>query len=185
MFSPMMTTPKCKTITSDKNIAHESATDADALAHSPAVQTTMLLVRWEIAVRARAWWSAGAIAQELIALLPAEPIGWIYQAFSQQQLGRLQEARRILLKGARKFPTDWRIAYNLACYNAQLGDLAGAWNWLERAFELGNPAIIKPLAADEPSLKPLLERSALESVPSLRQPTNARSSESDPGAFAV
>jgi len=180
-----MTTPNSNTTTTDKQIAQESATATEALAQSPVVQTTMLLVRWEIAVRARAWWSAAAIAQELIALLPAEPIGWIYHAFSQQQLGRLPEARRILLVAARKFPNDWRIAYNLACYNAQSGDVAGAWNWLERAFELGDAAIIKPLAANEPSLKPLLERSALESATSHHQPASARPSESEPGAFAV
>src|SRR5690349_25152368 len=106
MVSSMMMTPNSNTITTDKKTAQESATAPEALAQSPVVQTTMLLVRWEIAVRARAWWSAAAISQELIALLPAEPIGWIYHAFSQQQRGRLPEVRRILLTGDVKLPTD-------------------------------------------------------------------------------
>ncbi len=185
MFLHMTTTSNDKAITSDKNIAPEHPTAAQPQGLPPAVHTTMLLVRWEIAVRARDWSSAGVIASDLIVALPGEPIGWIYHAFAQQQLGLLQEARRILLAGARKFPKDWRIAYNLACSNAQLGDVAGAWTWLERAFEIGDAAIIKPLAAEEPSLKPLLEKSGLEPSPGLHQPVTARRSETEPAAFAV
>ena len=185
MFFLMMTTPNGNAITSEKNISQERTTAVGPQAHSPAVPPNLLLVRWEIAVRAKAWWSAGAIAQALIEALPAEPIGWIYHAFAQQQTGRLQEARRTLLAGARKFPKDWRIAYNLACYNAQLGDVAGAWNWLERAFELGDVTIIKPLAAEESSLRPLLEKSGLDAGFGRHQPDTTPGLETDLAAFAV
>ena len=110
----------------------------------PSFHPNELLVRWEIAVRARDWSSAGAIAKALIVAQPAEPIGWIYHAFAQQQSGLIQEARQSLLTAAKRFPNDWRIVYNLACYTAQLGDLTGAWNWVKRAFELGGAAVISP-----------------------------------------
>jgi len=125
----------------------------------PSFHPNELLVRWEIAVRAGDWSSAGAIAKALIVAQPAEPIGWIYHAFAQQQSGLIHEARQSLLTAAKRFPNDWRIAYNLACYAAQLGDLTGAWNWVKRAFELGGAAIVSPLAAEEPALKPLWNRS--------------------------
>ncbi len=175
------------------NIAIESGDnitlERTAAAHEQAPRTTfhpnMLLVRWEIAVRARDWSSALAVAKALIAALPAEPIGWIYHAFAEQQLGQLPEARQTLLAAARKFPKDWRLAYNLACYTAQLGDVAGAWNWLENAFELGDAVIIKSLAAEEQSLKPLWERAGLKPGTGTPQPTAANQMKIVPVAFAA
>jgi tetratricopeptide (TPR) repeat protein len=122
----------------------------------------MLLVKWEMAARARNWASAMAIAKALIVTLPDEAVGWIYHGFAEQQMGLVAEARQTLLAAARKFPNDCRIAYNLACYAAQLGDIAGAWNWLDRALEIGDAAVIQSRAAEEPSLKPLWQQCSSE-----------------------
>ena len=93
-----------------------------------------------------------------MAALPEEPIGWIYHSFALSQLGQLEESRMHLLTAARKFPADWRIAYNLACLTAQRGDLAGAWNWLDESIQLGDAAAIRSLASSEPSLTALGEK---------------------------
>ena len=119
---------------------------------------TQLLVHWEIYVRTGQWLAAYAVAQSLVLTLPHEPIGWIYRSFALAKLGRVREARQVLLPGARKFPQDWRIAYNLACYNCQLGDVAGAWNWLDHAIALGDVDSIKSQALDDAGLKPLWAR---------------------------
>jgi Flp pilus assembly protein TadD len=166
-------------------ITLERAEAAHESAPRTALHPNVLLVRWEIALRACDWSSAVAIAKALIAAMPAEPIGWIYHAFAQQQLGQLHEARQCLLAAARKFPTDWRLAYNLACYTAQLGDVAGAWNWLENAFELGDAAIIKSLAAEEESLMPLWEKAGLKPETDFQQPAPARQMKIVPVAFAA
>lgn len=121
------------------------------------VHPHVLLVEWEIHTRAGQWHSACAAAEALIAALPEEPIGWIHHSFALQQLGHLREARMHLLAAARIFPADWRIAYNLACYNCQLGDRAGAWNWLDESIRRGDADVIKSLALNEPSFKPLWE----------------------------
>ena len=165
-------------ITSKMNPAQEVAPSTEA-------HPNILLVRWEIAVRAMNWALAIDIAKALIVALPTEPIGWIYHAFAEQQMGLILEARRTLLAGARKLPADWRIAYNIACYNAQLGDVAGAWNWLERAFELGDATIIKPLAAEEPSLKPLWQPAGLRVGRDLNVSAGAQRPESESTAFAA
>ena len=102
--------------------------------------------------------AAYAVAQALVMTLPEEPIGWIYRSFVLVKLGRVREARQCLLVGARKFPRDWRIAYNLACYNCQLADVAGAWNWLDQAIALGDADTIKSQALDDTGLKPLWAR---------------------------
>ena len=142
-----------------------SATDAttqplrtDEVKRQTVFHPNVLLVRWEMAARARSWLSATAVAKAIIAAFPSEPIGWIYHGFAEQQMGQVSEARQTLLVAARKFPNDWRIAYNLACYAAQLGDIGGAWNWLDRALEMGDASIIEACATQEPSLKTLWQK---------------------------
>ena len=117
-----------------------------------AIHPNLLLVRWEMASRARNWPAALPVAKGLIGALPSEPIGWIYHGFAEQQMGRLIEARQTLIVAARRFPSDWRIAYNLACYSADLGDIAGAQNWLDRAKEIGDRQTVESCAASEESL---------------------------------
>jgi len=132
---------------------HETATTAQPAAAG--CHPNLLLVKWEIHFRNRQWHSACEVAQALIDAMPNEPIGFIYRSFALQKIGRVQEARKHLLTAARLFPTDWRIAYNLACYTCELGDIAGTWNWLDRAIELGDSDAVKSLALDEIALRPL------------------------------
>ena len=148
--------------TQTKNLSEATAILAPRQApHHQDLPTTVhphfLLVEWEIHTRAGQWHLACAVAEALIAALPEEPIGWIYRSFSLQQLGYLREARMHLLVAAKTFPTDWRISYNLACYSCQLGDRAGAWNWLDESIRRGDADVIKSLALNEPSFKPLWE----------------------------
>ncbi len=137
------------------NSAPEETEVPGKTALPPAFHPHVLLVHWEINVRNRQWPSACSTAQALIAALPQEPIGWIYRSFAWHQMGRIREAWLGLLPAAKRFPQDWRIAYNLACYAGESGDVAGAWNWLDRAIELGDADAIKSAALDEPSFKRL------------------------------
>jgi tetratricopeptide (TPR) repeat protein len=118
----------------------------------------VLLAHWEIYFRAGDWEAARAVAEALVLHLPDEPIGWIYRSFALQQMRRTEEAKDHLIPAARKFSEDWRIAYNLACYCSQLGDVASAWNWLDRAIEIGDVEQIKIEALSEPALEPLLSK---------------------------
>jgi tetratricopeptide (TPR) repeat protein len=110
----------------------------------------ILLVHWETHTRNRNWTAANNTALGIMNAMPAEPIGWIYRSFALCQLGRIAEAHENLLDAARRFPNDWRIPYNLASYTSKLGDRAGAWNWLDRAIELGDADAIKSLALEDP-----------------------------------
>lgn len=119
------------------------------------VHPHVLLVHWEIYFRAENWQAAHQIAEALITRLPDEPIGWIYRSFALKQMHQTKAAVQQLLPAARKFSDDWRIAYNLACYNAELGDVANAWNWLDHAIEIGDVEQIKLEALAEPALESL------------------------------
>jgi|YelNatPaOPRAMG01_1025707.scaffolds.fasta_scaffold01245_16 Flp pilus assembly protein TadD len=117
----------------------------------------VLLVRWEIYARQGQWELAHTIAHGLVALAPDNPVGWIHRAYALHQMRRTEEAWQALLPAARKFPQNPTIAYNLACYAAQLDRLEEAKAWLERALQLGDAAKIKALAIQDPDLKPLFE----------------------------
>ena len=140
-------------------MSESTSSTAANIGDTQALHPNALLVQWELAARARNWPSAMALAKAIIFRFPNEAIGWIYHAFAQQQMGQVNEARQTLLVAARQFPNDWRIAYNMACYAAQLGDIAGAWNWFDRALEIGDPHAIQSCAKEEPSLRPLWAKS--------------------------
>jgi hypothetical protein len=46
------------------------------------------------------------------------------------------------------------IRYDLGCYACQLGNHEEAWDWLEDAFDLGDPKQVKLLALYDPDLEP-------------------------------
>ena len=117
-----------------------------------------LLVHWEIYFRADNWQAAHHVAEALILDMPDEPIGWIYRSFALKQMKQTDEAANQLLPAAERFSDDWRISYNLACYHAELGDLASAWHWLDHAIEIGDVEQIKQEALSEPALEPLWAR---------------------------
>lgn len=57
---------------------------------------------------------------------------------------------------ADKFPDQWLIPYNLACYACQLGRLDEAREWFRRALTMGDGKAIKLEALNDPDLAPLL-----------------------------
>jgi len=117
------------------------------------VHPEVLLVRCEIYGSAKKWDAVLTIAQTLVKIAPKEIHGWIQRSFALHELKRTQEAFDLLLPATCLFPKEWLIRYNLACYCAQLGLLKEAWQWLEKAFDLGDSKKLKLMALDDPDLE--------------------------------
>jgi tetratricopeptide (TPR) repeat protein len=115
----------------------------------------ILEVRWQIYAKAKKWDAALDIAAALVQLVPEAPLGWLHRSYCLHELKRTEEARDNFLRVVDKFPDDPIMRYNLACYECQLGRLEQAKNWLDKAFELGDPKKIKLMALDDPDLEPL------------------------------
>jgi tetratricopeptide (TPR) repeat protein len=115
----------------------------------------VLCVRWLVYAKAKRWEAAADIAQVLCKMVPDEPFGWIHLAYALHELKRTQEAWNVLLSIADKFPNQYLIRYNLACYAAQCGRLNEAKQWLKQAIEMGDSTEVKQLALDDPDLEPL------------------------------
>ena len=117
----------------------------------------VLEVRYEVYAKAGKWDLAAEITRALVQIRPKAPHLWSSHAYATRRMpnGGIPQAREILSKAQQLFPKDPLIAYNLACYECQLGDLKAAWKWLEIAFDLGDHEKVKMMALADPDLKPL------------------------------
>ncbi len=115
----------------------------------------VLEVRWEVSAKAKKWDLALEIASALVKAVPDHPLGWVHRSFCLHELERTAEARDNLLRVVDRFPEDAIMLYNLACYECRLGRLGQAKRWLRAAFDTGDAQHLKPMALDDPDLRPL------------------------------
>ena len=133
--------------------------ELEELTPKPLASVEVLDLRWLILAKGERWNDAVEVARKLARLAPDKADSFINLAYALHELKRTEEARDILLPVVAKFSKVWTIPYNLACYDAQLGDLAEARDWLAQAFRLGNAKELKAQAADDPDLAPLWDDS--------------------------
>jgi predicted Zn-dependent protease len=120
-------------------------------------QPAVLSVRYEVYAKAKKWDVAAEIAGRLVKLKPDQLSGWIGQAYATRRKsgGGIADAKRILTEAETKFPGEYLVRYNLACYECQLGNLKEAMKWLEQAIAAGGKKEIQTMALDDPDLEPL------------------------------
>jgi tetratricopeptide (TPR) repeat protein len=133
----------------------------------------VLEITWQAFARTEKWDQSLPVAQTFCEIAPGLPEGWLHQAVSLYRLNRTEEAWKLLLPMAKKFPRSWVIAYDLACYACQLDRVPEARRWLRKAFKLGEASEVKLLALADPDLKilwPEIENSTLQSPPEEAEP---------------
>jgi predicted Zn-dependent protease len=84
----------------------------------------------------RRWRTAASLARKLCRLLPNLPTGYIHLAYCQHESGHTKRARETLLTGPPALKKEGTYYYNLACYDAVLGDLSSARLNLARCINL-------------------------------------------------
>ncbi len=115
----------------------------------------VLRVAWGIHAAAKNWEAAAEMARNLALALPHNSWGYIQWAYSLHELKRTKEAQAVLLPVADKFPGDYLIQYNMACYCCQLGEMKDALQWLRSAINLAGKKAIRHMALEDPDLEPL------------------------------
>ena len=93
------------------------------------------------------------VANALCRMLPDSSFGPLHLSHSLRQLERTKEAIDALLPIADKFPDEWRIGYQLACYFCVLGERNEAFEWLGLAIDVAGKADIRLKALEEPDLE--------------------------------
>ena len=115
----------------------------------------VLRVRYHWYGQSKEWERAAETAQLICQILPETPFGWIHLAYALHELKRTREAYNVLIPVVDRFPEEYVIRYNLACYACQMGVLEEARAWLKKAIALAGPEIIKQMGLTDPDLAEL------------------------------
>ncbi len=99
------------------------------------------------------WSEALAMAHQLCSAAPNEPEGFIHAAYCLHEMDRTLEALEVLKNGPKSLRMKAVFHYNLACYNARLGNMEEAMRHLHRSFEMD--ADLKKTARRDPDLEEL------------------------------
>jgi tetratricopeptide (TPR) repeat protein len=119
------------------------------------IHPSVLRVRWAVYDAGRQWEPALDVASTLVILTPQDPAVWLLRSFALHQMKRTREARDSLAVVISQFPDYSLMSYNLACYEAVLGNFRKACGWLQRAFCLPAGAQLRAEALEDHDLEPL------------------------------
>jgi tetratricopeptide (TPR) repeat protein len=119
-----------------------------------------LLARLAICHGLEKWELLAVVAKKLADWNPNEPGFFVELAYATRRAESIHAAHAILTRAAGLHPTDATIQFNLACYEAQLGNLDGAKAHFTRATEID--VKFGRMTLDGPDLEPLWDSLATE-----------------------
>lgn len=114
------------------------------------VDALVVETRLSVLMQAKRWKDALPVGQELCRLVPDKSTGFIHAAFCMHEMGNTKGAREILLSGPHALKAEATYHYNLACYEAKLGNLDAARAHLDVSFAMDKK--LKEYALDDPDL---------------------------------
>ena|SRR5437588_8253442 len=137
----------------------EAKSELDHISPSQQQHPDVLELRWMLCAEQKDWAGGLAAARALLERAPDRPSGWLHQAYALRRLpeGTLRQAWEALLPAFDKFPQEFLISYNLACYASQMHELELARLWLQRAVSISGKEKIKLMALADADLEPLWE----------------------------
>lgn len=135
--------------------AREAAAELCSIPADRLIHPRVMLAAFELHAHMKQWEDAAEAARTVILMAPDSPAGYVKRAFALHELRRTEEAWKCLLPASRRFPDEWVVPYNLACYSCQLGREKMAVRWLERAMRAGGSTNVKKIALADPDLEPL------------------------------
>jgi predicted Zn-dependent protease len=138
----------CELSMFDEALEELASLPAKTQHHPSAVELRLVVL-----MQARRWKLALTTARELTKIAPDKSIGFIHAAFCLHELGKTEDARAVLLDGPQTLRTEPVFHYNLACYEAVLGNLDEARGYLKTSVELDKK--FSEYAKTDPDLRAL------------------------------
>ena len=132
----------------------EANEELDEIEPAMRAHPEVLKLRYSIYSASKKWEMALEVANCLHRQLPDDPYGGVHAAVALYRLGRTLEAKERSLPLVARFPKDWSIPYNLACYCAQLGQIKEAEQWFKAAMVLDENTV-RRMGIEDPDLEPL------------------------------
>lgn len=136
----------------------EAAAELRQISSRVAEHPDVLELHWRLHAARHDWSEALDVARAVTRVDPDRPSGWIHQSYSLHELKRTDEARAVLEPIADRFPHEFVIPYNLACYGCALGQLPFAKEWLQRALRIKGKEgkeEFKRMCLSDPDLHPI------------------------------
>ncbi len=134
----------------DLGMVEESLAELDSLPQQWQERNDVLQVRLRAFMRNHCWKLALEASRTLCRLEPESIHGYIHSAYCLHELGRTAEAKALLLSGPSALLRDATYYYNLACYDAVLGNIEEAQAYLRASFKLDKK--FRELAKTDPDL---------------------------------
>ena len=142
----------CELSLFDEALEELKSLPAEAQQHPTAVELRLIIL-----MQAKRWKPALSVGRELTQIAPEKSTGFIHAAFCLHELGKTEEARKLLMSGPETLHSEPVYHYNLACYECVLGNLEMARVHLEKSIVLDKK--FRDYAQTDPDLKPLHEAS--------------------------
>jgi tetratricopeptide (TPR) repeat protein len=135
----------------------EAQLELDKISAQNRYAPAVLLTAYDVAAASKDWNQAADIADRMVNIMREAPGVWLSLAYAVRRKagGGVEQARTILLKADKKFPGEAMIAYNLSCYECQLGNIDQARDWLDKAMARGDAKQMRDLALKDNDLEPL------------------------------
>ena len=134
-------------------LATEALEELDAIGGSDQADAAVMLARIRVLLHLRRWKEAELLSCEGAERHHDEDEFTVQRAFALHQLRRGEQAIEVLLAAPEWIRRTGILHYNLACYEARLGDLKIAQQCINAAIELN--AAMKKNAYRDPDLQEL------------------------------
>lgn len=132
-------------------LLNEASEELESIEGEDRLSDEVMTVRCDLYMAAKDWDLLIAVARELARLTPKNDQGWIHWAYALRELGRIAEAKAVLLRAEPLHTSCAVLHYNLACYECLLGDIPEARRRLAVACKMSKEW--KTAALDDPDLK--------------------------------
>jgi predicted Zn-dependent protease len=135
----------------------EAKAELDQISAENRRAPAVLLAEYDVCATAKDWGHAAEVANAMVDVIPDSAAIWLSYAYAVRRKpgGDVKQARAILTKAEESFPGESMIAYNLACYECQLGNMDVARDWLDKAMARGDAKQIRALALKDSDLEPI------------------------------
>ena len=133
---------------------HEDAiAELDAINPEYSAKPDVLEIRLLVLMHARRWKEALTASRKLCKANPDAASDFIHAAFCLHELGRTQDAKSLLVSGPPSLLKEPTYHYNLACYEARLGNYPEAHAHLETSFAMDRK--FREFAKNDSDLEPI------------------------------
>jgi tetratricopeptide (TPR) repeat protein len=134
-------------------MADEALAELESIGATEQDRPSVLLARIRVTLHLRQWGKAEALSRRAALAHPEEDEFTVQQAFALHQLEKGDKAVEVLLSAPEWIRRTGILHYNLACYEARLGDLKTARQCINAAIQIN--AAMRKNARIDPDLQGL------------------------------